>query len=90
MTTTTETLFDTSAQADRPDETNVHQIERMASISVGMALAGAALLRRGLVGVALGLLSGAMINRGMTGHCHLYRKLRISTAYAESSPHSLV
>jgi uncharacterized membrane protein len=58
---------------------NVHPIERWASAVGGVALAvvGA---RRGKSGM-LGMLGGAMmIQRGVTGRCHVYRTLGLTTA----------
>ncbi len=73
-----------------PDETNVHPIERMASISIGMVFAGFGLLRRGIGGTGVGLLGGALIHRGLTGHCPLYSTLRISTAHGVRAPSASV
>ncbi len=75
---------------DWPDEINVHRIERMASISLGMVIAGFGVLRRGLLGTTFGLLGGALIHRGLTGHCHLYSALRVSTAHNTRGPSASV
>ena len=69
-----------------PDEINVHKIERMASVSLGLVITGFGVLRRGLIGTTLGLFGGALIHRGLTGHCHMYKALRISTAHGVRGP----
>jgi len=75
---------------DWPDEINVHPIERMASISIGLVFAGFGVLRRGIGGAGIGLLGGALIHRGLTGHCQLYSALRVSTAHNTRGPSASV
>ena len=59
---------------------NVGQIERWASLVGGGALAAFGLSRGKLAGYALALLGGELLYRGLSGHCHLYDALDISTA----------
>ena len=80
----------TRAHHDWPDEINVHTIERMASVSIGLVFAGFGVLRRGLAGTGLGLLGGALIHRGLTGHCPMYSALRVSTAHGVRGPSASV
>lgn len=75
---------------DWPDEVNVHRSERTASSAVGAALVAFGGLRRGLVGLGIGLLGGMLMQRGATGHCHLYSALRVSTAYGRRGPSASV
>jgi uncharacterized membrane protein len=75
---------------DWPDEVNVHRSERTASSAVGAALVVLAGLRRGLVGLGIGLIGGMLMQRGATGHCHLYSALRVSTAHGRRGPSASV
>lgn len=88
--TTTDAPRQFTDHDDWPDEINVHKIERMASVSIGMVIAGFAVLRRGLLGATFGALGGALIHRGLTGHCHLYKALRVSTAHGVRGPSASV
>jgi uncharacterized membrane protein len=59
---------------------NVHSKERLASALVGgLALAYARGLRRGRAS-AIAALGSALVYRGVTGHCHLYQTLGLSTS----------
>jgi len=59
--------------------TNVHAAERWLSVAGGSVLVLYGLKRRSLGGLALALLGGDLIYRGVTGHCHVYKALGIST-----------
>jgi hypothetical protein len=70
--------FDTAATAT--GGRNVAEVERSLSVMGGVALLGAALAARGVVGLLMGLAGGAMVYRGLTGHCQIYQALGINTA----------
>jgi uncharacterized membrane protein len=61
---------------------NVHQVERIASVVAGGALAWCGvregLKRHPVQGVALTLAGGALVRRGITGYCDIYRALGIN------------
>ncbi len=59
---------------------NVASIERVVSTVGGGALALFGLSRRSLGGVALAAAGGGLLYRGVTGHCHMYGALGVSTA----------
>ena len=61
---------------------NVHLAERWLSVIGGSALVLSGLKRRSFGGFALALLGGDLIYRGVTGHCHVYEALGLSTASA--------
>jgi len=63
-----------------PSNTNVGQIERIASGIAGAALAVLGLKKRGVAGLALAALGGSLIYRGATGYCSMYNALGISTS----------
>lgn len=77
---------ESTERSDWPDEVNVHPIERRVSRAVGGALVVIAALRRGLVGLGMGLAGAALIERAATGHSRLYTALRISTAHGKRGP----
>jgi hypothetical protein len=59
---------------------NVGNAERILS-----AIAGGALMLRGfsslsIGGLVTGILGGSLLYRGLTGHCHVYEALNLSTA----------
>lgn len=58
---------------------NVGDMERIASVVGGGMMALCALQRRPLEGLLLGGLGAALIYRGVTGHCHCYQALGVST-----------
>src|SRR5262249_23935485 len=59
---------------------NVGNVERIASIVGGGALAIYGLTRRSLAGLALAAAGGMLVQRGVTGHCALYGALGLNTA----------
>jgi len=63
----------------RSEAKNVGDVERIASIVAGGALAAWALKRRDLMSVWLGAIGGALLERGVTGHCHVYEALGIDS-----------
>jgi uncharacterized membrane protein len=69
-----------------PDDVNVHDLERIASLVGGLGCVATGLVRRGWVGAALATLGGSLIHRGVTGHCHVYSALRVSTAHGVRGP----
>lgn len=73
-----------------PNEVNVHKVERVASLVLGAGLLVLGGIRRGFVGAALAALGGGLVHRGVTGHCHLYGALRISTAHGVRGPSASV
>ena len=81
------------ADTDRSDESdlahtgaccsqkvNVSESERMLSLGGGSLLALFGLHEGSASGLALALAGGALIYRGLSGHCHLYDALDVSTA----------
>lgn len=69
-----------AANALRRGETNVGNMERVASVAGGVALALYGIRRRDAVGGVLGLVGAMMLHRGATGHCMVYNALDVSTA----------
>src|SRR5690606_1120198 len=63
---------------------NVGSGERTVSLAAGAILALLGLERRDKFGWLAAGLGGAMIYRGLTGHCHLYQALDISTVDEQS------
>jgi uncharacterized membrane protein len=59
---------------------NVADVERIASMFGGGALALFGLSQRSLPGIGLALLGTALLQRGYSGQCQLYRALNFSTA----------
>ncbi|MFO0966981.1 MAG: SRPBCC family protein [Gemmataceae bacterium] len=60
--------------------TNVGDVERLASLIGGGALAVYGLARRDLIGVAVAAAGGLLLQRGVSGHCALYQALGVNTA----------
>lgn len=69
---------------------NVGNGERAASAAAGATLLAMGLVRRGLVGGALGLAGSALLLRGATGHCAVYRRLAKNTANDQPMPREIV
>lgn len=59
---------------------NVGSMERLLSVASGSVLVLYGLSRRSAGGLALAAAGGGLFYRGATGHCEVYRKLKISTA----------
>src|SRR5438067_753092 len=59
---------------------NVGDAERLLSVYGGSALAWLGLKRGSIPGLLLAAAGGAIAYRGLTGHCHLYEALDVSTA----------
>jgi uncharacterized membrane protein len=62
---------------------NVGDLERVASLVGGGALAAFGLRRGSLLGSALTLLGGSLLYRGATGRCPVYERLGIDTRPAK-------
>ena len=75
---------------DWPNDVNVHRLERKVSRYVGGVLVVLGALRRGFVGMGVGLVGAALLERAATGHSRLYEKLRISTAHGRRGPSASV
>jgi len=67
---------------------NVGNGERMVSLAAGAILGLLGLERRDKFGWLAAGLGGAMVYRGLTGRCHLYQALDISTV--DEQPHHLI
>ena len=61
-------------------ERNVDEMERLASSAGGALLAAYGIKRGGGGGMLLGLLGVALLHRGVTGHCHVYDAMGVTTA----------
>src|SRR4051794_20078130 len=59
---------------------NVGDMERIASVAAGGALAAYALKRKDLPGIVAGVIGGLLVERGVTGHCHVYGALGMTSA----------
>jgi uncharacterized membrane protein len=75
-----------NARAQRAAGVNVGKIERVASSVLGAALIMGGLKSRSLGGMAAALAGSGMLYRGMSGHCHVFGALGVSTAGTETSP----
>jgi uncharacterized membrane protein len=75
-----------SSRGERASRRNVNDIERVASVAAGGALAAYALRRKDLASVMLGLVGGYLLERGVTGHCHVYDALGVTTAHGDDDP----
>ena len=73
-----------ASRHSRAERTNVNDIERVLSVAAGGALAAYALKKRDVSALLVGLLGGALVERGVTGHCHVYGALGMSTAEDEA------
>jgi uncharacterized membrane protein len=63
---------------------NLGETERYASIIGGVALVATGLSRRSLPGLILAAAGGMFLVRGVSGHCHLYESLGLSTTPSRS------
>jgi uncharacterized membrane protein len=59
---------------------NIGEVERWGSMAAGLGLAAYGLSRRRGSGYLLAALGGLLFRRGMSGHCHTYQLLGVSTA----------
>lgn len=73
---------------EQENDVNVGSGERTVSLAAGAILALLGLERRDKFGWLAAGLGGAMIYRGITGHCHLYQALDVSTV--DEQPHHLI
>lgn len=71
---------------DWPTDVNVHPVERRVSRALGLALLAVGGLRRGLVGMGVGVLGAGLLHRGTSGHCPAYAALKLSTAHGRRGP----
>jgi uncharacterized membrane protein len=69
----------TSSGAQQGANINVHPNERLASLALGALALAYGTARRSSFGTAAAALGSALVYRGVTGHCHLYRALGLST-----------
>ena len=70
----------TRTAARRSEANNVNDVERVASVAAGGALAAYALKQRGLPGLLAGMVGGLLVERGVTGHCRVYEAAGLNTA----------
>lgn len=75
--------------ARKSPDINIGKLERLVSILGGSVLAIAGLKRRSLGGLSLAALGGGLMLRGATGHCEVYRSLKINTADAASETYGI-
>jgi uncharacterized membrane protein len=68
---------------------NVDDGERWASVILGGGLIVMGLRQRSLPGALMAVLGGAMAYRGVTGHCHMYDALGVSTRRQHKSTTAL-
>jgi uncharacterized membrane protein len=61
-------------------EVNVNARERIASTVLGGVLLARGLTNRSSSRKLLAVVGSALLFRGVTGHCHVYRWLRVSSA----------
>ena len=62
------------------ENTNLSQIERLASVLGGSGMVAYGLAKRNSSGYGLAALGGAMLWRGISGHCNVYEAFGINTA----------
>ncbi len=74
-----------SGRAGQTCQTNVGQMERLASVIAGgtilMTMGGL----RSLRGISATAIGAGLIWRGLSGHCGLYQQLGVDTAEQENS-----
>src|SRR5438128_235126 len=68
------------SQERRAPSVNVADTERMISFVGGGLMTVFGLREGSLGGLCLALAGGALAYRGLTGHCHMYEALGVSTA----------
>ena len=73
-------------ETDEETSVNVGRLERAGSAAVGAALIAAALQRRWIPGMLMGIAGAALVQRGITGHCALYDRLSIDTRRRRRMP----
>src|SRR5688572_23158190 len=66
--------------AERETDVNVNRAERVLSVAAGGALAAWALRRKDLPALLFGVLGGVLVERGVSGHCHVYDALGLTSA----------
>ena len=82
-------MSSTYEQGETHKATNVGDTERWISAVGGGAIALLGLKRGGLGGALLAAAGGALVYRGVTGHCHGYGALGVSTADNQpAEPHA--
>jgi len=59
---------------------NLHKLERVGSSVLGALMVAGGLKRRSIGGLAAVLTGSGLLYRGISGHCHVYQALGISTA----------
>ena len=73
-----------------PRDVNVHHNERLASaLGGGLALAWG-LSQRSTLGKVAALLGGSLVYRGVSGHCHVYQAIGVTTADEGDVPRTLL
>ncbi|RBP47784.1 DUF2892 family protein [Roseimicrobium gellanilyticum] len=63
---------------------NVNDKERYGSIAAGAGILVGSLFGHGLGRLLMMAAAGALVYRGVTGHCHVYERLGVSTRQPES------
>lgn len=63
---------------------NVNDKERYGSIAAGAGIFIGSLFGHGLGRLIMMAAAGALVYRGVTGHCHVYERLGVSTRTPES------
>lgn len=63
---------------------NVHSKERIASLALGILSFAYAVRRRPARTRILAAVGSALVYRGVTGHCHMYQALGVSTVQPDA------
>ena len=72
--------------AETDNRVNVGSTERVISAGIGAAFTAYGLFQSDFRGLMLAALGAGLVCRGVTGECHLYRALGISTAESSLRP----
>jgi uncharacterized membrane protein len=62
---------------------NVNDIERYGSVAAGAGILAGSFFGHGLGRLLMLAAAGALLYRGLTGHCHVYERLGVSTRTPE-------
>jgi uncharacterized membrane protein len=75
-----------SVRARQRMPVNVNDTERVVSAALGALLLATAVRGRPLAAMSRGLIGGTLLYRGLSGHCHVYQALHLSSTRQSAAP----